>query len=71
MIIHEETTQQLLRGIEEHELDLALISDAPLDPRIEIQQLFPRNSFFVCRRCTHCFGASKWSPTIYRTRNLF
>jgi LysR family hydrogen peroxide-inducible transcriptional activator len=40
MIIHEKTTQQLLRGIEEHDLDLALISDAPLNPRIEIQQLF-------------------------------
>ena len=45
MIIHEERTQQLLRGIEEHELDLALISDAPLNPSIKIQQLFSEELF--------------------------
>ena len=40
LIIHEETTQQLLRGVEENELDLALISDATPNPRIRIENLF-------------------------------
>ena len=52
MIIHEERTQQLLRGIEEHELDLALISDAPLNPNIKIQQLFSEE-LFLCLPAVH------------------
>jgi DNA-binding transcriptional LysR family regulator len=52
MIIHEERTQQLLRGIEEHELDLALISDAPLHPNIKIQQLFSEE-LFLCLPAVH------------------
>jgi LysR family transcriptional regulator, hydrogen peroxide-inducible genes activator len=40
LMLHEDTTQQLLRALEENELDLALISDAPPSPRIEIQHLF-------------------------------
>jgi LysR family hydrogen peroxide-inducible transcriptional activator len=40
LIFHEETTLQLLRGLEENELDLALISDAAPNPRIRIENLF-------------------------------
>ena len=52
LIIHEETTDQLLRGIEEKELDLALISDAPPSPRIEVQQLFSEE-LFLCLPAFH------------------
>ena len=40
LIFHEETTLQLLRGLEENELDLALISDSAPNPRIRIENLF-------------------------------
>ena len=40
LILHEEATQQLLRGIDENELDLALISDAGSNPRIRMENLF-------------------------------
>jgi LysR family transcriptional regulator, hydrogen peroxide-inducible genes activator len=40
LIIHEETTLQLLRGLEENEFDLALISDAAPHPRIRVENLF-------------------------------
>jgi len=40
LILHEEATLQLLRGLEENELDLALISDAAPNPRIRIENLF-------------------------------
>jgi LysR family hydrogen peroxide-inducible transcriptional activator len=40
LIFHEETTLQLLRGLEENELDLALISDSTPNPRIRIENLF-------------------------------
>jgi LysR family hydrogen peroxide-inducible transcriptional activator len=52
LIIHEETTQQLLRNLEEKELDLALISDAPPNPRIEIQQLFTEE-LLLCLPTSH------------------
>jgi LysR family transcriptional regulator, hydrogen peroxide-inducible genes activator len=52
LIIHEETTQQLLRGIEGKQLDLALISDAPPSSRIEIQQLFSEE-LLLCLPATH------------------
>src|ERR1700730_598868 len=37
LILHEEATQQLLRGIDENELDLALISDASSNSRIRME----------------------------------
>jgi LysR family transcriptional regulator, hydrogen peroxide-inducible genes activator len=40
LIFNEETTLQLLRGLEENELDLALISDSAPNPRIRIENLF-------------------------------
>jgi LysR family transcriptional regulator, hydrogen peroxide-inducible genes activator len=40
LIFNEETTLQLLRGLEENELDLALISDSTPNPRIRIENLF-------------------------------
>jgi LysR family transcriptional regulator, hydrogen peroxide-inducible genes activator len=40
LILHEQTTEQLLRSLEENEIDLALISDAPTNPNIQIEQLF-------------------------------
>jgi LysR family transcriptional regulator, hydrogen peroxide-inducible genes activator len=52
LIIQEETTQQLLRGLEEKELDLALISDASPNPRIEIRPLFSEE-LLLCLPATH------------------
>jgi LysR family hydrogen peroxide-inducible transcriptional activator len=52
LIIHEETTQQLLRGLEEKELDLAIISDASPSSRIEIQQLFSEE-LLLCLPVAH------------------
>jgi LysR family transcriptional regulator, hydrogen peroxide-inducible genes activator len=40
LIIHEEVTLQLVRGLEENEFDLALISDAAPNPRIRVENLF-------------------------------
>jgi LysR family hydrogen peroxide-inducible transcriptional activator len=40
LILHEETTMQLLRGVEENEIDLALISDAAVNPHIQMENLF-------------------------------
>jgi LysR family hydrogen peroxide-inducible transcriptional activator len=52
LIIHEETTQQLLRSLEDKELDLALISDASPGPRIEIQELFSEE-LYLCLPASH------------------
>jgi LysR family hydrogen peroxide-inducible transcriptional activator len=52
LIIHEETTQQLLRGLEDKELDLALISDASPGPRIEIRELFSEE-LYLCLPTSH------------------
>ena len=52
LIIHEETTQQLLRGLEEKELDLALLSDASPNSRIEIRQLFSEE-LLLCLPAAH------------------
>jgi LysR family hydrogen peroxide-inducible transcriptional activator len=40
LILHEQTTEQLLRKLEENEIDLAIISDAPANPNIQVEQLF-------------------------------
>lgn len=40
LILQEEMTEQLLRGLEEKELDLAVVSDALPSARVQIQQLF-------------------------------
>ena len=40
LILHEETTLQLVRSLEESALDLALISDATPSPRVQIDDLF-------------------------------
>jgi LysR family hydrogen peroxide-inducible transcriptional activator len=52
LVIQEETTQQLLRGLEEKELDLALISEASPSPRIEIQELFTEE-LLLCLPALH------------------
>jgi LysR family transcriptional regulator, hydrogen peroxide-inducible genes activator len=52
LMLHEDTTQQLLRALEENKLDLALISEAPRNPRIEIQQLFSEE-LFLCLPTLH------------------
>ena len=52
LMLHEDTTQQLLRALEENELDLALISEAPRNPRIEIQPLF-FEELFLCLPAAH------------------
>jgi DNA-binding transcriptional LysR family regulator len=58
LIIQEETTQQLLRGLEEKELDLALLSDAPPNPRIEIRPLFSEE-LLLCLPATHSLVKQK------------
>jgi LysR family transcriptional regulator, hydrogen peroxide-inducible genes activator len=58
LIIHEETTQQLLRSLEEKELDLALISDASPSSRIEIQQLFSEE-LLLCLPAAHSLVRQK------------
>src|SRR5258707_5780510 len=40
LILYEQTTDQLLRNLEENEIDLAIISDAPTNPNIQVEQLF-------------------------------
>jgi LysR family transcriptional regulator, hydrogen peroxide-inducible genes activator len=52
LILHEETTEQLLGNLEEKELDVALISDAPPNPRIEIHQLFTEE-LLLCLPTSH------------------
>lgn len=52
MIIHEETTQQLLRALEDNELDIAFISEAPSSARIEIHKLFSEE-LFLCLPTVH------------------
>jgi DNA-binding transcriptional LysR family regulator len=52
LMLHEDTTQRLLRALEENELDLALISEAPRSPRIEIQHLFSEE-LFLCLPALH------------------
>jgi LysR family transcriptional regulator, hydrogen peroxide-inducible genes activator len=52
LILHEETTLQLLRGLEENELDLALISDAAPNPRIRIEKLFSEE-LLLCLPADH------------------
>jgi DNA-binding transcriptional LysR family regulator len=69
---HEETTLQLLRGLEENELDLALISDSAPNPRIRIENLFseelllclPAGHALVHQRVGICLAQSSTSnPT--------
>jgi LysR family transcriptional regulator, hydrogen peroxide-inducible genes activator len=52
LVIHEETTQKLLQGLEDNELDLALISEAPPRPRIEIRELFSEE-LILCLPASH------------------
>jgi LysR family transcriptional regulator, hydrogen peroxide-inducible genes activator len=52
LMLHEDTTQQLLRALEENELDLALISEAPRAPRIAFQHLFSEE-LFLCLPAIH------------------
>jgi LysR family transcriptional regulator, hydrogen peroxide-inducible genes activator len=40
LILHEQITEQLLRNLEENEIDLAIISDAPTNPNVQVEQLF-------------------------------
>jgi LysR family transcriptional regulator, hydrogen peroxide-inducible genes activator len=51
LILHEEATLQLLRGLEEDELDLALISDAAPNPRIRIENLFSEELLLCLPAC--------------------
>jgi LysR family hydrogen peroxide-inducible transcriptional activator len=52
LILHEAATLQLLRGLEENEFDLALISDAPSSPRIRIENLFSEE-LLLCLPADH------------------
>jgi LysR family hydrogen peroxide-inducible transcriptional activator len=52
LTLHEDTTQQLLRALEENELDLALVSEAPRTPRIAIEHLFSEE-LFLCLPALH------------------
>ena len=50
--VREETTGQLLRGLEEGELDLALLSEAEAGPRVEMETLF-REELLLCLPLRH------------------
>ena len=58
LTLHEDATQQLLRALEENELDLAFISQAPRNPRIEVQQLFSEE-LFLCLPTGHPLAQRK------------
>ncbi|HSZ76446.1 MAG TPA: LysR substrate-binding domain-containing protein [Chthoniobacterales bacterium] len=58
LTLHEDTTQQLLRALEENELDLAVISEAHRNPRIEVQQLFSEE-LFLCLPTGHPLAQRK------------
>ena len=46
-VVQEETTARLLRGIEENEIDAALISDTAADPGLRLETLF-REELLLC-----------------------
>jgi LysR family hydrogen peroxide-inducible transcriptional activator len=52
LILHEEATLQLLRGLEENELDLAVISDAGSNPRIRTENLLSEE-LLLCLPADH------------------
>src|ERR1700759_950115 len=52
LILHEAATLQLLRGLEENELDLALISDGVSNPRIRTENLFSEE-LLLCLPADH------------------
>src|SRR5258708_22968615 len=58
LILHEQTTDQLLRNLEENEIDLAIISDAPTNPNIQVQQLFSEQ-LLLCLPVHHTFVHQK------------
>src|ERR1700730_1083302 len=58
LILHEEATQQLLRGVDENELDLALISDAAPNPRIRIENLFSEE-LLLCLPVGHALARQR------------
>ena len=58
------------RGLEEKELDLALISEASPSPRIEIQELFTEELLLACRHPrTLWFDKKRWSPPTCSKKN--
>lgn len=58
LIIQEETTQKLLQALEDNELDLAFISEAPPRSRIEVQELFSEELIF-CLPASHPLARKK------------
>ena len=58
LILHEEATQQLLRGIDENELDLALISDASSNSRIRMENLFSEE-LLLCLPVGHALARKR------------
>jgi LysR family hydrogen peroxide-inducible transcriptional activator len=52
LILHEQITEQLLRNLEENEIDLAIISDAPTNPNIQVEQLFSEE-LLLCLPADH------------------
>ena len=58
LILHEEATQQLLRGVDENELDLALISDSASNPRIRVENLFSEE-LLLCLPVGHALARQR------------
>jgi LysR family hydrogen peroxide-inducible transcriptional activator len=58
--VREETTAQLLRGLEDGELDLALLSEAEAGPHIEMETLFSEE-LLLCLPLRHPFARRRLS----------
>jgi LysR family transcriptional regulator, hydrogen peroxide-inducible genes activator len=58
MIIHEDTTSQLLRNLEENQLDLAVISDGSPGPGIQVEDLFSEE-LLLCLPQNHALAKQR------------
>jgi LysR family transcriptional regulator, hydrogen peroxide-inducible genes activator len=58
MIIHEDTTSQLLRNLEENQLDLAVISDGSPGPGIQVEDLFSEE-LLLCLPLNHALARQR------------
>lgn len=52
LVVHEETTAQLLRGVEDKELDLAVVSDIETSARLTAEALF-HEELYLCLPARH------------------
>ena len=71
LIIHEETTVQLLRALEEKSSTLRLSVTLPRTRESRSTSCSAKNSFFVCRRLIPWLAKTRWLPAISSTKNSF